>query len=253
MKNTLLFLFVLLAGYAQGQVVATGSPAMTYVSKGSGDMFQSNLYSADRIMDMRDKLNLTDAQATKIKKIHAENAGQFSTLKWDLEEENAKLKKMLEPNKIDQVAVNKQMDKILDLENQLKKKQLNNLVAIKNELTEEQLITLAQNQVYVVRADGVKGPVKIVDGVAISSSVSGYTTAYDSPKVALSIAGTPSGAQPVFYIETKSGLKKVPTLEGVNPKDIEAINVLKGDEATKLYGKDGENGVIVIKLKNKPE
>ncbi len=252
MKKTLLFLFVLLAGYAQGQVVATGSPAMTYVNKGSGDMFQSNLYSADRIMEMREKLNLTDAQATKIKKIHSDNAGQFSTLKWDLEEENAKLKKMLEPTKIDQVAVNKQMDKILELENQLKKKQLNNLVAIKNELTEEQLKTLSQNQVYVVRAD-VKGPVRIVDGVAISSSGSSFATTSDSPKVALSIAGTPSGAQPVFYIETKSGIKKVPTLEGVNPKDIEAINVLKGDEATKLYGKEGENGVIVIKLKNQPE
>ena len=38
------------------------------------DIFKKNLYSADQIMEAREKINLTDAQATKIKKIHAENA-----------------------------------------------------------------------------------------------------------------------------------------------------------------------------------
>ena len=60
------------------------------------DIFKKNLYSADQIMEAREKINLTDAQATKIKKIHAENAGEFSTLKWDLDEANAKLEKMLQ-------------------------------------------------------------------------------------------------------------------------------------------------------------
>jgi hypothetical protein len=31
------------------------------------------------------------------------------------------------------------------------------------------------------------------------------------------------------------------------------MEVLKGDNAVKKYGKDGENGVIVIKLKNVPD
>ena len=32
------------------------------------DIFKKNLYSADQIMEAREKINLTDAQATKIKK-----------------------------------------------------------------------------------------------------------------------------------------------------------------------------------------
>lgn len=259
MKKTLLILFALVTGMAQAQQIAppsnSFSPAMNYVTKSDGgDMFQANLYSADRIMEMREKLNLTDAQATKIKKIHADNAGLFSTLKWDLEEENAKLKKMLEANKIDQTAVNKQMDKVLDLENQLKKRRLNNLVAIKNELTEEQIKTLSSNSVYVIRGVGSTAPVKIVDGVPLATSVyPSSSSGGSSPKVALSIAGTPSGEQPIFYIETKSGLKKVSSLEDIDRTNIESINVLKGDEATKKYGTEGKNGVIIINLKNMPE
>ena len=140
-KIFLILTFFLVVGMVQAQ------SAYTYVqapAKASSDMFQSNLYSADRIMEMREKLNLTEAQGSKIKKIHADNAGQFSTLKWDLDEENAKLKKLLGEDKIDAAAVSKQLYLVLILENQLKKKQLSTLVAIKNELTPEQVKTLSQ-------------------------------------------------------------------------------------------------------------
>jgi TonB-dependent SusC/RagA subfamily outer membrane receptor len=39
----------------------------------------------------------------------------------------------------------------------------------------------------------------------------------------------------------------------INPDDIESINVLKGESATAIYGKRGENGVILITMKKAKE
>lgn len=52
---------------------------------------------------------------------------------------------------------------------------------------------------------------------------------------------------PIYYVDGK----KVATVEGINPQDIESINVLKGEEATKQYGEAGKSGVILITLKKK--
>lgn len=249
MKNTFILFLLLTAGISQAQVASTYVHAQP---KLAGDMFQSNLYSADRIMEMRDKLQLTDAQATKIKKIHTENAGQFSTLKWDLDEENKKLRKMLEGSKIDQAAVSNQLESVLNLENQLKKKQLSTLVAIKNELTEEQQKILDQNQVYVFRGSGGTAPVKIVDGVAIGSSRVGGTSS-SSPKVAVSVGSTGTDDQPIYYLETKSGLKKVSGFGKIDNSDIESVSVFKGDQAIEKFGKEAKNGAVVIRLKDMPE
>lgn len=228
------------------------------------DMFQEYLYSADLVMKNRDKISLTDAQADKIKKIHSTNAADFSTLKWDLDAETEKLKKLIEQPKPDATAVSKQMDLVLNLENQLKKKQLATLVAIKNELTENQQTELKKTKVmgrvttweYAPGGTATSLPrttpqYRVGKEAAKATSVNGTAVVTTSPKIAVSVAGT--GNQPIYFLETKSGLKKVTNLEGVNPDDIAAINVLKGDEATKLYGKEGENGVIIIKLKNIPE
>ena len=35
----------------------------------------------------------------------------------------------------------------------------------------------------------------------------------------------------------------------INPNDIESVKVLKGAEATKMYGNKGANGVIIITMK----
>lgn len=234
MKKTLLLFFCLTAGLTQAQ-----------------DIFKMKTYSTDNLMESREEIGLTDAQVAKIKKLHADSAGSFSTLKWDLDEATAKLKKMLEQPKIDQTAVSKQMDEVLRLENQMKKTQLNTMVSIKNELTPEQITKLEKQNTFVVRDDrqASGSQVHVISGSG-TATVNGVTTT-TSPKIAVSVAG--SGKQPLYYIETKSGLKKVASLEGYDPNNIESINVLKGDEATKLYGKEGENGVIVVKLKNTPD
>lgn len=60
-------------------------------------------------------------------------------------------------------------------------------------------------------------------------------------------AGDP-GAAPVVYVD---GVRFEGAMEDLSPEDIESVDVIKGDAAIEAYGKEGENGVIIIK-KRKP-
>lgn len=51
-------------------------------------------------------------------------------------------------------------------------------------------------------------------------------------------------ATPLFIVD---GLP-VSSIDAINPDDIESVNVLKGESATAIYGKRGENGVILITM-----
>ena len=60
--------------------------------------------------------------------------------------------------------------------------------------------------------------------------------------------GGESGAAPVIYVD---GVRFDGPAENLDPEDIESVEVIKGDAAIAQYGKEGENGVIIVK-KRKP-
>jgi hypothetical protein len=274
-KRTLFLLFFLTASLATAQ-----------------DIFQEYLYSADVVMKNRDKISLTDDQANKIKKIHSTNAADFSTLKWDLDAETEKLKKLLAQTKPDPATVSKQMDLVLNLENQLKKKQLSTLVAIKNELTENQINELGKTKVlgrvtsweyapsgvsttlgatdpkyrigtdrYGINPEG-KGSIATsvngsrVAGVVVQEGKSPTASSVNgSRKSTVYIQTSPSspGTTPLYYLKTKDGLKEFSSFENINPDDIQSIEVLKDETAQVRFGEKGKNGVIIITLKDKKD
>lgn len=256
------------------------------------DMFQEYLYSADIVMKNRDKISLSDAQADKIKKIHSTNAADFSTLKWDLDAETAKLKKLLAQTKPDPTAVSKQMDLVLNLENKLKKKQLSTLIAIKNELTENQINDLSKTKVlgrvtsweyapsgasptlgatgttyrigkdlYGTNPEGKGSTATSVNGSRVAGVVvqEGKSTTASSVngsgKSTVYIQTSPSspGTTPLYYLKTKDGLKEFSSFENINPDDIQSIEVLKDETAQVRFGEKGKNGVIIITLKDKKD
>jgi TonB-dependent SusC/RagA subfamily outer membrane receptor len=229
MKNLLLIFFLLCSSLTFAQ-----------------DIFQKNLYSADRVMENREKLGLTDAQAAKIKKIHSENAGEFSTLKWDLDAATARLKSMLEESKIDETLVNKQMDQVLRLEGQLKKKQLNTLVAIKNELTSPQQKMLEYNKVNGLVGTGTIFATPTPFPTGTSNIRIGKPASTFEPKVTIKAENGNQENAPLYIV---NGEINKTNLNDINPKDIESINVLKDKAATEAYGDKGKNGVIIITLK----
>ncbi|PZX52672.1 Spy/CpxP family protein refolding chaperone [Algoriphagus chordae] len=244
MKKILFLYLLLFAGLANAQ-----------------DIFQKNLYSADRVMEMRNELELTDKQAINIKNIHSANAGKFSTMKWDLDDETAKLKALLDESKIDEAAVQKQMDKVLALENSLKKQQLSTMVSIKNELSPEQQGILQNPRVQTLNGVSVTGygvnsvsPSKIVTGYPLIRTgvpIKTGTTSLSSstPKIVVQSTASNQKNAPLYILNTKDGMQEVKTLDFIKPDDIESIEVLKDKSAIDLFGEKGKNGVIIIKLK----
>lgn len=246
MKKFLLVYLVCFAGFAHGQQNYVQS-----LKSNNQDIFQRNLYSADHVMELRSELKLTEAQATNIKKIHSENTGKFSTVKWDLDEETKKLKALLDETKIDQVAVQKQMDKVLALENSLKKQQLSTMVSIKNELNQEQQEILQSQRLETLNGVRVIGYGK---NSAIPLAGVAGTGSTSSPKLAVTLSGTPNSEYaPLYYVDTKDGMKQLKTLSNIDANDVESIEVLKDKAAIELYGEKAKNGVVIVKLKNVPK
>lgn len=206
------------------------------------DLFQESLYSADLVMKNREKISLTDQQAEKIKSIHSQNAGDFSSLKWDLENANSKLKNMLSDKKIDQEAVQKQMNKVLSLENQLKKKKLSTLVAIKNELSESQQSEL----------NHLKGSTHTIlsGSVSTDTRVKGTSNyVYNSQGKGVVSVTTSGDGQPLYIVKKDGKEKKVSNINNIDPNLIESVEVLKGSNAIEAHGEEGKNGVVIVTLK----
>ncbi|MEN2281786.1 periplasmic heavy metal sensor [Algoriphagus sp. SE2] len=264
MKHLLILFFLFSVGIAHGQIATSVGPGQ--------DLFQRNLYSADKVMGMREELDLTDAQVANIKKAYSKNAGEFSNIKWDLDEATAKLKNLLDSPKIDQVAVQKQMDAVLKLENQLKKMQLDNLVAIKNELTEEQQKILQKNNVFIIKGigsvNGVRGYSTTSDAATSLKSSKirvgqpNYAMTWDGdkvssgqvatgPGVSVYVAGSQNnGDKPLYYLDMKEGMIQINDFDGIKPESIESIQVLKDKKAIEKFGEKAKNGVIILKLKS---
>lgn len=52
---------------------------------------------------------------------------------------------------------------------------------------------------------------------------------------------------PLYFLDGKPITKS--EMEAIDPGRIESVHVLKGEQAIKQYGKQGQNGIILIKLK----
>jgi hypothetical protein len=231
MKHYIIAAFLFLTGTLQAQ-----------------DLFQGNLFPAELIMKNREKIGLTDQQADKIKAIHAKNSGEFTTLKWDLDAANESIKKMLKEPNLNPTAIQQQMDKILQLENQLKKKQLANLLALRAELKENQVKELQNNKV--LRIEGYE--FKQLEGNALKDEKRVRTSVY--------VQGHPSaendsnGSNPLYLIKEGTKTKTINSAEfsNISPSEIQSVEVFKGGKALE-YGEKGKDGVIIITLKKNQE
>jgi Spy/CpxP family protein refolding chaperone len=249
-KLILALLLALPVGLVQAQKSYTYVQSPT--AHATQDIFKSKLYSTTNLMEVREEIRLTESQVAKIKKLHAENSGQFSTLKWDLDDATSKMKKLLDQPKISTADATRQLDEILKLENQMKRIQMATMVAIKNELTPEQIEKLeAPKKYFIQNGTSITGEKLQGYGGNYTNIILNGTSISTSPKVAVTVNG--SKEQPLYYIESRSGRTQVQSFENIDPKLIESVTVLKGEQALEKYGAKGINGVVVIKLKDEKE
>lgn len=199
------------------------------------DVFKEEMFSTDLVMKYRSEIKLSDAQADQIKKAHSAHIEAFNNTKWDLDNALHQLKKELYVAKVDESSAMARMNKVLALEDDLKRMRLALMINIKNSLSTNQQAKLKE-----LRTDA-----------DLDNPVFHISSINDHPRMVLKIDGDKEGkAQPLFVLFDKKGKKSiVSSVEDVSPDDIESINVLKGESAISRYGQDGKNGVVEITLK----
>ncbi|MEP0264770.1 TonB-dependent receptor plug domain-containing protein [Dokdonia sp.] len=202
------------------------------------DTFQNELFSAETVLKYRSELELSKEQVRTIKKIYNDNITAFNSTKWDLDAMQVYLNKLVAKSKIDETAALSKMDEITKLEQQLKNQRLKMLIKIKNELTATQ-----QEKLKELRQDTDLSVHKLTTSIS------------EDPRIVIRGSASKDGKSPMYIILNKNGKPKYPSgkaevqMKDIDPNNIETVTVLKGKAATAQYGKDGKNGVIVIKLK----
>lgn len=121
------------AGQGQGRGRGMGGP---------GDDFGRFLFPPDMVMQHQREIGLTDAQKTLIVGATQKLESDVVAFSWKLTDEQQKLTDLVQATPIDSTATLAQIDKVLDLERQIKRAHVAALVRIKNTLTADQQRTL---------------------------------------------------------------------------------------------------------------
>ena len=106
--------------------------------------FDQYLFPPEMIMGHQRELGITDAQRNTIKDaVHAAQS-KFLDLQWRMESESETMSDLVQDSPVDESAVLAKVDKLLDIERDVKKTQLSMLIKIKNALTDDQRSRLAE-------------------------------------------------------------------------------------------------------------
>jgi hypothetical protein len=120
---------------------AWGAPLQAGV--GELGRLQDLLFPPDLIMRNQKALNVTQEQRQYILEQTQEATVEFTSLRWDLQDGLQELREMVKRNEKEQVLL-EQLDRVLDLERQVKRAQLLLAVRIRSTLTEEQVEMLQE-------------------------------------------------------------------------------------------------------------
>ena len=104
----------------------------------SGPTFEDNLFPPELIMQHQSALGLTAEQRATITDAVKGLQGQVIDVQWQMQEEQQKLAELLSQTSVQEAGALAQIDRVLDLERQIKKAHLAMLIRIKNTLSAEQ-------------------------------------------------------------------------------------------------------------------
>lgn len=108
------------------------------------DVFKHVLVAPDLIMKYHNEIGLDENQSRTIKELIQKSQSRFLDLQWEMQSEVEKLVKLLSARPTDENAVLAQVDRVLNLEREIKKAQVLLMVRIKNTLTPAQLDKLTE-------------------------------------------------------------------------------------------------------------
>ncbi len=108
------------------------------------DPIAQNLFPPEMVMQHRQEIGLTDEQHTAIRQELRKASTRFNELQWQMEDEMETMNKLTKAAAVDEQKVMAELDKILNIEREVKRTQLLVSVRIKNKLTAEQQAKLQE-------------------------------------------------------------------------------------------------------------
>ena len=118
-----------------------GPPGMGHQHPGGrpgGDMMGENFFPPDMVMRNQKAISLTADQQKSIKAEMQKSMSQFTDLQWQQSAEEETMAGLMKQDHPDEKQVLAQLDKLLDIENEIKRLHLTSMIRIKNILTPEQ-------------------------------------------------------------------------------------------------------------------
>ena len=130
------------------QAVRPQQPAQPQQPPQPPDPIAGNLFPPELVMQHRHELGLTDEQKAAIKDESIKASTRFNELQWQMQDEMETMANLVKGASVDEQRVLAQLDKILNIEREVKRTQLALSIRIKNKLTPEQQGKLHELQRY---------------------------------------------------------------------------------------------------------
>ncbi len=108
----------------------------------NADPVMENFFPPEMIMHHQQALNLTEEQRKRLIEVIQKSQPAFTDFQWRIEAEQAALVALARAARPDEKQIAAQLDKVLQLEGEMRRGHLLLLVRLKNELTAEQQATL---------------------------------------------------------------------------------------------------------------
>ncbi len=118
--------------YAQQIAYVSDSPLMRK------NPIESKLFKLEDVMKHQKALNLSKTQKDNIIKAHQEAQMEFAKWQWDLQASTEEMSELVSSIKIDETKAMQTLERMIDLERNIKRTQLGLMIKIKNQLNKEQ-------------------------------------------------------------------------------------------------------------------
>jgi len=119
---------------------AAASAQLKHRSPGEAEMdpLAQLLFPPELVMQQQRHIALRPEQRTSITRAMQELQARVLELQWQMQDESQRLGELLEKPTVDQTAALAQVDKVLNVEREVKRAHLGMLIQVKNALTAEQ-------------------------------------------------------------------------------------------------------------------
>jgi Spy/CpxP family protein refolding chaperone len=105
---------------------------------GGGDPFAGSFFPPELIMAHQQAIGLTDAQRANVRTLMLDAQKSFVPVQFRVAAEVETLQRLVNTSQVDETAVLQQVDRVLNLEREIKRQQVSLMVRLKNLLSEQQ-------------------------------------------------------------------------------------------------------------------